>query len=346
MYLRSGSKILLLALTAVLTGCATYYQPRYGHDGVYYDPPRTHYRSSVHVGYFDPVIYPYWSLDYFYFSRHYHPYSVVVHRYDPWFYPYPGWYYGYRPGPRSRMAFGYGSYYYPWFGFGLHYHHYHPWNPGYISYPRHRPTQYSQSPPGYQRVRVIDDRLRDMDRRQRLAASQGGRGPAPADPARIGIRDQYIEQSEPSGLTARERSAARRQAGRAGTSRPSPVPGITPTDDRTPSRAASSESPAPRPQNRIPRRQEAPVQEQTRPARATESRQIPRRQSPVTRSPTQSSPPRQRQSAPPTRQRSPVQSSPPPQRSSPPPPRRSAPPARSQESEPPRRSRERRQPPI
>ncbi|MFU8832807.1 MAG: hypothetical protein ACNA7J_11730 [Wenzhouxiangella sp.] len=151
------------ALTGLLmlSGCATQ-QPRYGNDGVYYEQPRVH-RSSVHVS---PMIYPYWSLDYFYFSRHYHPYSVIVHRYDPWYYPYPGWYYGYRPGLHARVSLGFGHY--PWHAFGGHYYGYQPWRPLYVSYPRHHQPVVT----GEQRVRQLDERLRETERRERALAAR------------------------------------------------------------------------------------------------------------------------------------------------------------------------------
>ena len=95
----------LAALAGLLSGCASQFQPRYGHDGIYYDQPQ---RVVHHVSP-NPAVYPFWSLDWFYFSRHYHPYSVVVSAHDPWFYPYPGWYYGYRPGFRSHVGFAWGG---------------------------------------------------------------------------------------------------------------------------------------------------------------------------------------------------------------------------------------------
>jgi hypothetical protein len=160
----NASIVLALLASFVLVGCTTYSQPRYGASGVYYErayyPPAT----RVHV---DPLVYPYWSLDYFYFSRHYHPYSVVVHRHDPWFYPYPGWYYGYRPPARSQVGFSY-RYYYPWYTHGA-YHHYRPWHSSvafsywHVSAPRHH---YSSR----ERVRQENRRIQELRYRQSQAA--------------------------------------------------------------------------------------------------------------------------------------------------------------------------------
>lgn len=116
-----GIKIPVALLAISLSGCVTYYHPRYADDGVYYGDAYAS-RTAVVV---DPVYYPYWSLDYFYFSRYRHPYSVVV-SHDPFFRPYPGWYYGYRPGPRFAFAAGVG-YWYPWYRAGFYYHYYRPW---------------------------------------------------------------------------------------------------------------------------------------------------------------------------------------------------------------------------
>jgi len=144
--------IVLIAVTG--TACVTYYQPRYGDDGVYFD--QTRYRPST-VVVADPLLYPYWSLDYFYFSRYYHPYSVAVSAYDPWFYPYPGWYYGYQSRPNIGFGFSTGSYY-PWHSFG--YASYRPWRPHSVRY------QHDQHEPSH-RARRIDERLRAIDARGR-----------------------------------------------------------------------------------------------------------------------------------------------------------------------------------
>lgn len=138
-------KLTVIVLGAlVLGGCATYYPS--AHDaGVYHEPQR-HARSTVMMA--DPLLYPYWSLDYFYYSRHYHPYSVLVHRHDPWYYPYPGWYHGY--GQRGL----YGSVHYPWYRYRGHYGGYQPWRAGaaFGFAERHRH-------PDSNRVRQIDERL-------------------------------------------------------------------------------------------------------------------------------------------------------------------------------------------
>ena len=152
-------RVAVVLLAVALAGCATYYQPRYGDDGVYYEeryaPARTY---GVYAA--NPVYYPYWSLDYFYFSRHYHPYSVFVGYHDPFYYPYPGWYYGYRPGPRVSIAFSHG-FYYPWFGYGVHYHHFHPWRFATVHHHHH----FHKHP-----VRRQDARLRELQRREVAAA--------------------------------------------------------------------------------------------------------------------------------------------------------------------------------
>lgn len=136
----------IAALGLLLSGCATYYERG---DGVYYQPRVQH---AHRVALIDPLVYPYWSLDYFYFSHYYHPYSVVVHRYDPWYYPYPGWYYAHRPGYR-----------YPWYTYGPHYRHYRPWYVGgYFSFGDDRRSQAD-------RVRQIDARLSELETRRSLA---------------------------------------------------------------------------------------------------------------------------------------------------------------------------------
>lgn len=81
-------------LGLVLSGCATYHQPRYGGDGVYFDQWHAAPRQVVVV---DPMIYPFWSLDFFYFSRFHYPYRSPFFVHDPWFfhdpwmYPRRGW---------------------------------------------------------------------------------------------------------------------------------------------------------------------------------------------------------------------------------------------------------------
>ncbi len=198
-FLRPLTAILLAAL---VSGCATYHQPRYGHDGVYYEQaPSRHSTTVVRA---DPLLYPYWSLDYFYFSRYYHPYSVWVGAADPWFYPYPGWYYGYRPGPRARVSLAFGSgFYYPWYSFGYHWHH--PWGWSHIHYPR-----YVSPPPN--RVRHVDERLRMLENRQRAAVATHS-PPLPAatrspEQARITERRTPEEQQlQRAALRERHRSS-------------------------------------------------------------------------------------------------------------------------------------------
>lgn len=95
-------RILIIAIAIVaLGGCASYYQPRYGHDGVYFDQRHSQPATVVVV---DPLIYPFWSLDFFYFSRFYHPYSAGIVYRDPWFYRYPSRHIGSWPGHIDHRA--------------------------------------------------------------------------------------------------------------------------------------------------------------------------------------------------------------------------------------------------
>ncbi len=71
----------LLGIT--LGGCATYHQPRYGSDGVYFDQWQAVPRQVVVV---DPGLYPFWSLDFFYFSRFHGPYRSPFYAHHPWFF--------------------------------------------------------------------------------------------------------------------------------------------------------------------------------------------------------------------------------------------------------------------
>ncbi|MFW6341248.1 MAG: hypothetical protein ACOC0Q_10305, partial [Wenzhouxiangella sp.] len=182
--------ILLAALAS--SACVTYHQPRYGADGVYFD--QTHHQPRALVV-ADPLLYPYWSLDYFYFSRHYHPYSVAVSAFDPWYYPYPGWYYGYRPGAGSSfsLSVGFGTYY-PWHGFG--YASYRPWRPYAVRYPHYRGHPY-QGPS--HRVHQIDERLRAIDQRDRSPriARPTSRPGAPAVRSDAMLRHRLAEDPLP-----------------------------------------------------------------------------------------------------------------------------------------------------
>ncbi|MCC5864112.1 MAG: hypothetical protein JJU31_03230 [Wenzhouxiangella sp.] len=205
--MKSSTRTLLalLALAGLLlSGCVTYSQPRYGHDGIYYDQPVVHRTTTVvHAS---PLIYPYWSLDYFYFSRFYHPYSVWVGWADPWYYPYPGWYHGYRPGPRTRLSIAFGGHYYPWYAHG--YHGFHPWGWTYIHYPPPRSGQ-----PAHRRH--VDERLRMLEQRQR---STGVRtlATAPTLLPPDGIASSRLHSVADQGPGASERAALRRQQGEAG----------------------------------------------------------------------------------------------------------------------------------
>jgi hypothetical protein len=310
---RQLPRLVLVLLALSLAGCATHYQPRYGHDGVYYDRPVVHYRA-VHP---DPLLYPYWSLDYFYFSRFYHPYSVLIGYYDPWYYPYPGWYYGYRAGPRTRLTISYGGYWYPWYGYGVHYHYYQPWRPRHVYYPRYTHPGWAHQP----RVRQIDERLREMERRERSDAT-AFRGPA-VDPDRISRQQSSADpgQARPersSGRRAgqvRQRESATTRIPRRETPvlRPSapPLRG-QPAPVQRERRIERAESQLPRqggqpsgregvPQVRTPRQQ---VPERPTPPRQAEPRQQPlppARTTPVNPPPSQPAPPPQRQTTPPPR---------------------------------------------
>ena len=310
-------QMILAVLALSLAGCASYYQPRYGHDGVYYDDPYAYSRTSIHVGYHDPLLYPYWSLDYFYFSRYYHPYSVRIHYYDPWYYPYPGWYYGYRPGPRSHVGLAWGSYYYPWFAYGSHYHYYRPWRPQYVSYPR----QAAVEAPQIDRVRLIDDRLRHVERRERAAMAR--------------TREE-IGSGESRPITAQRGIERSRSAG------PGDARVLRQRSEGIPTR------PIPRRQQPEQTRQQTTVREPARPERGAISPRQPQR--------SQAEPPPRRESSPqpPPRRSQPVQrsssssESAPPRRQerSSPPPRRSSSSQRERSSEPRRSRSQRREPPA
>ncbi len=307
----AGIVIALLA-SFVLVGCTTYSQPRYGGSGVYYDrayhPPAT----RVHV---DPLIYPYWSLDYFYFSRHYHPYSVVVLRHDPWFYPYPGWYYGYRPAPRSHVAFSY-RYYSPWYAHGA-YHHYRPWHSSvafsywHVSAPRHH---YSS------RERVRQENLRIQELRYRQSRAAGApvqrRAATPTVAPRIPATSRpysgRVQQRQaptapqrhrgtrgvpisPAAELQRERQRSEQQRRVPHQTQPQAIPeSATPRRDsrsRTPARPPATHSSPPRTQQSTtpPRSRESTPQPRSRPERRT------RRSDPP---PSRSSAPRSRESTP------------------------------------------------
>jgi hypothetical protein len=308
-------RIVLMGLVLSLIGCATYYQPRYGQDGVYYDDPHAYSRTSVHVGYYDPLLYPYWSLDYFYFSRHYHPYSVLIHYHDPWYYPYPGWYYGYRPGPRSHYAVGWGRYYYPWHAHGYYYHYYRPWRPLYVSYPRETAAQ----APHFDRVRLTDDRLRHTERRERAAMAR--------------IRTDGA--SGESGPISARRDIQRTSA----TDRPGDVRIQRQRSEGIPTR------PIPRQQSAGQSRHESLQDPQRARTRTLEPRPIERggTESDVRQQPRQVPPPRSQ-----PRQRSSSESAPTRQESSSPPPRRSSGPQRQQRRSEPRSSSrsQRSEPPV
>ena len=187
--------LILVSLAALVSGCASQFQPRYGHDCIYYDQPQ----RVVHQASPNPAVYPFWSLDWFYFSRHYHPYSVVVASHDPWFYPYPGWYYGYRPGFRSHVGLGWGGYYHPWYHRGFA--HVRPWQPYPIVYYPYRPHE--------PRIRVVDERLNEAQRRNRGDRRISRLPPhAPAGAERIAT-DRRVIQGAPQGRPVSRSSSPR-----------------------------------------------------------------------------------------------------------------------------------------
>lgn len=237
-------RALIIAIASVvLSGCATYYQPRYGHDGVYFDQTRSQPSTVVVV---DPLIYPYWSLDYFYFSRFYHPYSVVMGYHDPWFYPYPGWYYGYRPGPRSAFAFS-GGFYYPWYAFGFGYSSHRPWRPHGLSYPR-LAGPYDRDHP-HHRVQEIDERLSLLQQRQTRAATPAQRRGAPIH-SEVAVRHRLAEDR--AAAATRSRSGDTRvqsSTARPAAARPAPAQSAPRTE---PTRSRSSTTQPTRERQRPP----------------------------------------------------------------------------------------------
>ena len=304
--------LLPVIATLFLAGCASYQQPRYGYDGVYYEQAVSHRSApAVHVS---PLIYPYWSLDYFYFSRYYHPYSVWVGAADPWFYPYPGWYYGYRPGTRTRISLAYGyGYYYPWFGYG--YRGYQPWGWTYIHYPR-----YTSSPPT--RVRHIDERLRMLETRQRDTRLATGPGTQALPTIGATSRQPSSRLSDEEGSRRLEREAVReRHSGaaasratqtmprRAGPPRQQPVIITSPQQRNDRSRQESTRQPVPA---RVqPDQRSGPARTQPREVLRSPPERQPRAQPQLPPARTQpATPPRTQPAPPPARPSPPPQSQP------------------------------------
>lgn len=155
----------VLLAAVFLGGCASYHQSHYIDSGAYYRSAGGYGAAGGYAGsgyvVSNPVIYPYWSIDYFYFSRHYHPYSVYVGYHQPLYFPYPGWALGYyRPAHRWHSA-GYGPGY-PWHGFE---HRYPRFSLGFFAghdlYPggyRHGGYRSGQHRP----IRHIDQRLAEL----------------------------------------------------------------------------------------------------------------------------------------------------------------------------------------
>ncbi len=260
--------LLSLLLIALISGCATYQQPRYGHDGVYYEQPVS--RHSTSVVRVDPLLYPYWSLDYFYFSRHYHPYSFWVGAYDPWFYPYPGWYYGYRPSARTRVGLSYhAGWFYPWYGFGYRWHQ--PWGWSYVYYP-------AKTSPPPSRVRHVDERLRMLEDRQRHSRQASAvQGVGPTTHGMISTQRQSRIQRQghdESWIQSREALRERQRATiRPGQTRPA-------QDRQRPTARPGTSTPRREPTRSQPRRDPAPAARPDRPAR-TQPTAPPRSQMPA-----------------------------------------------------------------
>lgn len=113
-----------LVAAVVLGGCAAYHQSYYVDSGAFFRSAGSYggaggYSSRTYAS-VNPVVYPYWSIDYFYFSRHYHPYSVYVGYREPLYYPYPGWALGYHGASHRHHSGGHG-FGYPWHGSGHRY---------------------------------------------------------------------------------------------------------------------------------------------------------------------------------------------------------------------------------
>jgi len=227
---RSSLHLAVLVMAAVvLGGCSTYYQSYYPDSGVYYEDSGVYGHSTGYssigysrVGYgpVNPVVYPYWSIDYFYFSQFYHPYSVYVGYNEPLYYPYPGWALGhYRPSRwHGSLAFGFG---YPWYGHGYRYPAY---TFGFFSGydPYYHGVHYRRD---RHRIRQIDSRLealqhgdsyasrRELLGRDRIAGRPGGgqydtRGSYRDSGARPQSRAALLRQSSAGNSRALPRRAA------------------------------------------------------------------------------------------------------------------------------------------
>lgn len=79
-----------LALLILVSGCVTHYQPRFAEDGFYHEGERGPdfiIVESRPFGFYDPVWYPWWSLQWFYFDQYNltatPPAAAVVRRTDP-----------------------------------------------------------------------------------------------------------------------------------------------------------------------------------------------------------------------------------------------------------------------
>lgn len=187
--IKSGVRcVTLIAVAAVLGGCATYNYSHAPGSGVYYAESGgyRHAADSSRGGYrpLNPVDYPYWSLDYFYFSQYHHPYSVYVGYSEPLYYPYPGWAFGHHHPVRGHRSttLGFG---YPWHGYGSRYPAY---SFGFFAgHGRsHSGSHLRRDRHNHRRIRDIDRRLEalrqgdsDVSRRELLARDRdvnGGQG--------------------------------------------------------------------------------------------------------------------------------------------------------------------------
>ena len=235
---RSVSRLAaLVVLTLLLTACASQFQPRQGHDGVY---PADRYRMGPEIIDVDPGLYPFWSLDWFYFDRHYAPYSVMVVYHDPWHHPH--WWPVHRPGFRSHL----------WLSWGLPSHRWHPWGP-HAHWGWHSPWLWHPHPWVYRPVlREADPRLNELRHQDRLPrrfrALHSG-SPAQAEQIRTDRRmiRNAPQATEPTRRSSRPAGAGIRlpsQSGRRISTQPEPRQ--RPEREIQPPPASRQAHPAPR----------------------------------------------------------------------------------------------------
>ena len=204
--------LLIVSLSVLLAGCVTYYQPRYGDDGVYYEDGYGHDRRVVVYDPYpaDPLFYPYWSLDHFYFSHYWYPYSVLHGGWYPHYRFYPGWYYGRHHRGHGRFALGIGLHFGdPWYGHGW-YSWYRPW------YPKHHHDHYYRQevrPAADARAAALQSRTERYDRerlRSLTSPRPGGSGSAAPDRP---WRQRHVLQPEPRYEPRSSRPTVERDSG-------------------------------------------------------------------------------------------------------------------------------------